>query len=234
MVDPTTTGHDINRFLASLQCSNGGKHSYYRALRAFFNWLFSAKSGYGLDARDNPMLGVEPPKVGKRIMSSITEQQCETLINTAGNLRDKAIISLLFDSGMRLSELASVKTEDIHWDTQTISVIGKGNKQRRAPFTATSAQLLRAYLASNHKQGTIWGIDGPAIAKMLKVLGKQNGIKCNPHAFRRGFACRLHRKGLSTLDIMHLGGWEDLSMVQRYTRAITFEDCLEHYRAALA
>ncbi len=40
----------------------------------------------------------------------------------------------------------------------------------------------------------------------------------------------LHRKGLSTLDIMHLGGWEDLDMVLKYTRSITFEDCLKHYK----
>jgi integrase/recombinase XerD len=130
--------------------------------------------------------------------------------------------------------LAGVKAEDIHWDTQTITVIGKGNKQRKAPFTARSAQFLRAYLASNHGQkGDIWGIDRHTIAKMLERLGKGNGIKCNPHAFRRGFACTLHRKGLSTLDIMHLGGWESLSMVLRYTRSITFDDCLKHYRAVL-
>jgi len=92
---------------------------------------------------------------------------------------------------MRLSELASIQASGINWDSYTITIIGKGNKQRKAPF------------------------------------------KCNAHGFRRGFACNLHRKGLSTLDIMHLGGWEDLSMVLRYTRSITFDDCLKHYRAVL-
>jgi len=52
--------------------------------------------------------------------------------------------------------------------------------------------------------------------------GKENGIKFSCHSFRRGFACNLHRRGLSTLDIMHLGGWSDLIMVSRYTRSITF------------
>jgi len=68
---------------------------------------------------------------------------------------------------------------------------------------------------------------------MLRRLQEATGIKCNPHSFRRGFACNLHRKGLSTLDIMHLGGWQDLSMVLRYTRSITFDDCLKHYRSVL-
>ena len=69
------------------------------------------------------------------------------------------------------------------------------------------------------------------IQTMLRRLSEDTGIKCNAHSFRRGFACNLHRKGLSTLDIMHLGGWESLDMVLNYTRSITFEDCLNHYRA---
>jgi len=54
------------------------------------------------------------------------------------------------------------------------------------------------------------------------------GIECDAHNFRRGFACDLDTTGSSTLDIMHLGDWEDLSMALRYTGSITFEDCLEH------
>jgi len=65
---------------------------------------------------------------------------------------------------------------------------------------------------------------------MLSRLNVATGMKCNAHSFRRGFARDLDRTGSSTLDIMDLGGWEDLSMVLRYTRGITFEDCLEHYK----
>ena len=240
LIGPSTTGQDINRFLASLQCSSSGKHAYYRTLRAYFNWRFSARSGYGLDAKDNPMLAVESPKVESRLLPSLTEQQVDTLINAADNLRDKCIIRLLADSGMRLSELAGVRAEDIHWDSQTITIIGKGNKQRKAPYTDRSGQFLKACLSHRHNTqgvsrltGNIWDIDRHSIAKMLERLGTETGIKCNPHSFRRGFACTLHRKGLSTLDIMHLGGWQDLSMVLRYTRSITFDDCLKHYRAVL-
>lgn len=65
---------------------------------------------------------------------------------------------------------------------------------------------------------------------MLKRLGIKTGIKCNAHSFRRGMACNLHRRGFSTLHIMHLGGWEDLDMVLKYTRSVTFDDCLKHYQ----
>ncbi|MFC2032947.1 tyrosine-type recombinase/integrase [Chloroflexota bacterium] len=161
----------------------------------------------------------------------MTIEQVNTLMEVADNVRDKCIISLLADSGMRLSEIANIHVEDIDWETYTITIIGKGNKQRRAPFTERTANLLRTLLNNNgHHTDNIWGINQYGIQKMFKTLGYNTGIKCNPHSFRRGFACHLHRKGLSTLDIMHLGGWSDLSMVLRYTRSITFDDCLKHYR----
>jgi integrase len=175
---------------------------------------------------------VEPPKIGKRILPSLTSEQVDTLLDKAASLRDRCIISLLSDSGMRLSEMANIRPQDIDWASYTITIIGKGNKQRRAPFTERTANLLRNHLSNNgHSPHSIWSINEYGIQKMLKTLGQNTGIQCNPHSFRRGFACNLHRKGLSTLDIMHLGGWEDLSMVMRYTRSITFDDCLEHYRA---
>jgi site-specific recombinase XerD len=228
----TVTGQHISRFLDSITCSNGGKHAYFRALRAFYTWLYSRKSGYGLNPQDNPILLVEPPKIGKRILPSLTSEQVDTLLDKAASLRDRCIISLLSDSGMRLSEMANIRPQDIDWASYTITIIGKGNKQRRAPFTERTANLLRNHLSNNgHSPHSIWSINEYGIQKMLKTLGQNTGIQCNPHSFRRGFACNLHRKGLSTLDIMHLGGWEDLSMVMRYTRSITFDDCLEHYRA---
>ena len=230
VVGLNVTGQDITNFLNSLQCTNGGKHAYFRTLRTFYSWLYSRKSGYNLNLQDNPILMVDPPKLERRILPSLTEEQVETLINYVESVRDKCIISLLADSGMRLSELTNIKRDDIDWDSYTITIIGKGNKQRRAPFTAGTAKLLQLYLRDNHTDGNIWGLTKHGIETVLKRLGQDTGIKCNAHSFRRGFACNLHRKGLSTLDIMHLGGWSDLSMVLRYTKSITFEDCLKHYR----
>ena len=134
---------------------------------------------------------------------------------------------------MRLNELTNIKDEDIDWDSYTMTIWGKGNKQRKAPFTTKTAQLLRRLISQNGTEDNIWGMKRRGIQNMLLELAKRTGIPCNPHSFRRGFACNLHRRGLSTLDIMHLGGWSDLSMVLRYTRSITFGDCLEHYRGAL-
>jgi integrase len=67
---------------------------------------------------------------------------------------------------------------------------------------------------------------------MLSKLSVKVGFPCNAHSFRRGFACNLHKKGLSTLSIMHLGRWSSLDMVERYTKSITFDDCIELYQKA--
>ena len=221
------TADGINSFLANLKCGNA-KLNYYRAITVFVHWVL--RMGY---LKENLLDRVEKPKAAKKILPSLTDEQVQLLIERSNSLRDKAVISLLADSGMRLNELANIKASDIDWDSYTITIVGKGNRERKAPFAERTARLLKPYIADDHHNGNIWNMGRYGIQCMLKRLTKATGIKANAHSFRRGFACNLHRKGLSTLDIMHLGGWEDLSMVLRYTRSITFEDCLEHYWQAL-
>ncbi len=60
-----TTHQDIAHFLDSLKCTNGGKRAYYRALRVFYRWLYSGKSGYNLKSQNNPILNIESPKTKK-------------------------------------------------------------------------------------------------------------------------------------------------------------------------
>ena len=69
---------------------------------------------------------------------------------------------------------------------------------------------------------------------MLNDLEKETGLHCNPHTFRRNFACLLRKAGVDTMTIKDLGRWESLEMVQRYTRSITFEDSMKHYNAPLS
>jgi hypothetical protein len=107
---------------------------------------------------------VDSPKLDKRILPSLTEQQIETLINHVESLRDKCIISLLADSGMRVSELASIQMKDIDWSTKTITVIGKGNKQRRAPFTSRTAKEYHTKTTRPHQ---MWATD----ASYFRVVG---------------------------------------------------------------
>ncbi len=225
----TTDG--INQFLRDRTCGNG-KHGYYRALRAFCNWLYS--NHY---VKSNPIENVDPPKQSRRLLPCLDEHEVEYILEQAGNVRDRAIISLFVDSGIRLNELVNIRMDDIDWKDSTVTVIGKGDKQRRAPFSKRTADLMNAYLkvgrvkkVSLKKYINIWGMKRRGIMIMLYRLHMQTGLPCNPHTFRRTFASNLHRHGLDVEHIMRLGGWESLDMVLRYTRSVKFEESLKVYR----
>ena len=219
------TSESINRFLSDLTCGNA-KHAYYRALRAFCNW--ATREGY---TKDNPITKVDPPKINESILPALSPQQVDYLISVADNLRDKCIINLFADSGMRLSELASIKASDIDWQDNTVTIWGKGNKQRRAPFSHKSAILLRQWLNINCHRDNIWDMKPWGIVSMLARLEEETGLKCNPHTFRRTFASNPHRAGMDIEHIMRLGGWSSLDMVVTYTKSVKFEDSHKIYKS---
>ncbi len=203
----------IAQFLNSLQCTNGGKHAYYRALRAFYNWLYSRKSGYNLNSQDNPILAVEAPKVEKRILPSLIPEQLDHLINQAECFRDKAIISLFADSGLRLSELANIKPHNIDWQHRLIKVWCKGNKEGYAPFGQRTEKLLKEWLSQYPARNSLWDLNTWGIVSMLKRLSTKTGISFSAHTLRRTFASILAKRGVDSLHIMRLGRWESLTMV---------------------
>ena len=218
------TPKGINQFLANLSCANA-KHAYFRAIRALCNWLY--RQGY---IKDNPILKVDAPKPTKEILPSLTIEQVEYIIDYADGLQNKVIIALLADSGMRLNELVNLQIDNIDWDTCTVTIWGKGNKQRKAAFTNRTASLLRQWLSENTNSSNLWTLRARGIQIMLHRLSKKTGLPCNPHTLRRTFASNLHRKGLDVEHIMRLGGWESLDMVLRYTKSVKFEDSLKLYQ----
>jgi integrase/recombinase XerC len=170
----------------------------------------------------------------KVILPSLTPEQVDYLIETADNVRDKAIISLFADSGIRLNELLHIRQCDIDLDSMTVTVWGKGGKQRKAPFTKRTAELIGQVLRVNRVNRVsknIWGLERRGIQIMLYRLQERTGIPCNPHTFRRTFASNLHRAGLDIEHIMRLGGWESLDMVLSYTRSVKFEESLRLYQS---
>jgi len=227
VVNYDLTPADINSFLANLNCHNG-KNAYYRAIRAFCNWLY--RQDY---IEDNPIALVDPPKMTRVLLPSLTQEQVEYLIEQAEAVRDKTIISLFADSGIRLNELVNIKESHIDWKSQTVVVWGKGGKQRKAPFTKRTADLLKQMFRVNKVNGVsknIWGLERRGIQIMLYRLQEKTGLPCSPHTFRRTFASNLHRAGLDVEHIMRLGGWESLDMVLRYTRSVRFEESLRVYQ----
>jgi len=179
-------------------------------------------------------MAVESPKVGKRILPSLTPEQLDYLIDQVECNRDKAIISLFADSGLRLSELANVNRHNIDWQHRLIKVICKGNKEGYAPFGSRTEKLLREWLAQCPASNKLWDISEWGISWMLRKLAAKTSLPCNAHTFRRTFASILAKRGIDSLHIMRLGRWESIQMVERYTRSVQFEDSLRFYKAPLS
>lgn len=223
----TAQRQDIEKFL--LQFKNpGNRHAYYRAIKTFFNWR---EETFGIPGT---MKYIKAPRLRKLILPSLTKEQVLTLLEKADNVRDKAIIALFTESGLRLSELANIKPADIDWNRHTIRTIGKGQKEAYAPFGNLSEKYLKNWLHVCEANGNIWGLNKWGIISMLRRLKKISGFNCNPHTFRRTFACLLRNAGVDTLTIQNLGRWESTDMVLRYTRSISFQDSLKFYKGPLS
>lgn len=222
---------DVEAFLNRIPPNHNGfatRHASFRALKTFYRWL-NINYGY-----PNPMAQISAPILGKPILPSLSVEQVNYLIEKAACLRDKAIIALFVESGLRLSELASIKLKNIDWQSHTIQIIGKGRKEALSPFGSLSGGLLRQYIEEDKPEDNLWNLNQYGIVTMLRRLGQETGIKSNPHTFRRTFACLLRKAGVDTMTIKDLGRWESLTMVQRYTRSVNFQDSLKFYKAPLA
>jgi site-specific recombinase XerD len=221
------TQSTIEKFL--LQFKNPGNRArYFQVIKTFFIWrerLFDLS---------NPVRHMKAPKIGRLILTSLSEDQVRTLMQSTECLRDKAIIALFVESGLRLAELTGIKPEDINWTDYNIKVLGKGRKEALAPFGALSEDYLKQWLSQHNPNGNIWGLNAWGITSMLRRLEAKTGITCNPHTFRRTFAVLLRKAGIDTMTIKELGRWESLEMVQRYTRSFSFQDSMKFYRSPLS
>ena len=217
-------------YLARWESKPWQKHSMFRALRTFWKW---ASIRYDMP---NPMLDrwgnhvIDAPKTPNKVLYTQTPDTVHQLMEAASCTRDKAIISLLADSGARLGELASISFSDLDLDANRIKVLGKGGKEGYLVFGSKTKTILSDYIRGVRPTGLLFGLNRHGINTMLQRLGKRTGIKANAHSFRRGFATELRRQGVGVLDIKELGRWSSVSMVERYTRAFTFDDAVERYK----
>jgi site-specific recombinase XerD len=221
----------IQRYLNTIPANANGlatRHASYRTIKTFYRWL---KTEYGLN---NPIEGIQAPILGKPMMPTLDDIQVKQLIDSVDCIRDKAIIALFVESGLRLSELANIKPDDVNWAGRCIKVLGKGRKVAFAPFGDIAQEYLSKWIEEYKPKQKMWDISADGIATMLKRLEAKTGITCNPHTFRRTFAVLLRKAGIDTMTIKELGRWESLEMVQRYTRSFSFQDSMKFYKSPLS
>ncbi|MFC2012710.1 tyrosine-type recombinase/integrase [Chloroflexota bacterium] len=150
----------------------------------------------------------------------MSREQLEVLINHCRCERDKALISFLWCSGTRLSETVNVKAKDFNWEEETVTVLGKGNRYRKC---LAGNGIVREWFSTHDS----FKLNKGGAQTMLKRLKTETSIQCNAHSYRRGFCVHNVKSGLSTRIVQALGGWENLAMVEKYSKSLSFDDALE-------
>ena len=151
-------------------------------------------------------------------------------------IRNRAILEVLYGSGLRVSELTNLKIKDIHINAKYLVILGKGNKERIVPMGDLEATALRKYIEKSRPLLSVKGItnicflnyQGKAISrqsvfKIIKDLALKNGItkEISPHTIRHSFATHLLQNGVDLRVVQEMLGHEDISTTEIYTHVET-------------
>jgi integrase/recombinase XerD len=204
------------------------------AARSFFNWCYEEKL-----VKENVGKALKVPRVKDRIQRTLSAEEIVALINacdtdTMKGLRDRALVSLMVDSGLRAGEVCHLEITDIALEQGVLAVVGKGGDMDFAHFSPITAKYLQPWLevrpALPRVTTLFVSIGGltphhplteRGLRIILKNLGEKAGVSgVSPHAFRRCFACIVTEAGASSRSLQLFGRWEDIRMVQRYTKAL--------------
>jgi len=201
-------------------------HAKYRALRAFLKWCI--RQNYLMESP----LTFRPPKLPDIIKPAFSDDELKKIVNACQGslkLRNKAIVLVLIDTGIRRDELAHIKIININLDARLVSVTGKGRKQRLIPITPTTLRAIWQYLKERKNPSEyLWlseegrPLTGDGVGQMLQgLMGKAgiSGHKTSCHVFRHTFANNFLDNGGDPLDLQYLLGHASLKMVEQYSRA---------------
>lgn len=202
------------------------------AIKGLYRYLLFAKV-----IVNNPASELELLKVGRKLPVTLSVDEVTAIIESADEktplgLRDRACLELLYASGLRISELLNLKLTDVTMDSELLSVIGKGNKQRFVPFGKKAGRALDEYINQGRplilkKRSTpflILNTRGKRLSRVgfWKIMRKYRikaGIKkrVTPHTFRHSFATHLLEGGADLRAVQELLGHADISTTQIYT-----------------
>ncbi len=228
--------HHLNDFLTELEkagYSPATRSRIISGIRGFFLYLSTEK---GLPA--NPTELLELPRSAKKLPEILTEDEVVRLLDspdtsTSRGIRDKAILEMLYATGMRVSELVSLSLANIDMDERFVKVRGKGSKERFVPFGEIAKDWLERYLTDvrphfnkkgsdfvflNFRNGN--PISRVSVWKIIKHYGMLAGIESErlyPHILRHSFATHLLRNGCDLRTLQLLLGHASIATTQVYT-----------------
>ena len=228
---------EIRRFLASLNEKGFSKSSISRklaCLRSFFKFL--VRENY---LKENPASSISTPKKDKKLPLFLEEKEVVNLLeapasDTKTERRDKAILELLYSSGVRVSELVGLNIEDIDFFGEVLRVRGKGKKERLVPAGSKALNSIREYVESRSDgnssgRGALFLNKGKtrltdrSVRRIVLKYARRIALNKNisPHVLRHTFATHLLDRGADLRSVQELLGHENLSTTQIYTHVTT-------------
>ena len=238
---------DLRRYLSALRGRGLSARSTARALaalRGLFRYLLERG-----ETKQDPTLELETPKLMRALPRFLSTEEVEALLaapDTATPLgvRDRAMIETMYASGVRVSELVSLKASHLHLDPGFVRVWGKGSKERIVPVGSEARAWLARYLEEvrprldTHRAEELFlSIRGQAMTRqrfwsMIKQYGRKAGIVAtlSPHVLRHSFATHLLEHGADLRAVQAMLGHADISTTEIYTH-ITRERLRQLYDA---
>ncbi len=225
---PEVTESHIIRYLSTLQRRRNAPATLLRrlcCLRIFYRFLISR----GLLTHD-PCAALESMRPARKLPGTLTFEEILALlaqpdVKTQRGLRDRALLELLYASGLRVSELAGLQRGDVNFDLGLVRCVGKGNKQRLVPVGEEALSALQTYLATRKEDypALFPGNKGPlrraSIWRIIKRYVCQAGIThpVSPHSLRHSFATHLLERGADLRAIQEMLGHASIATTQIYT-----------------
>ncbi len=223
---------DLRMFIAYLTKSGLSPSSVGRvvsAVRGFYKFLL-------LDGhiKKHPAEDLDTPKKGFYLPKFMTQEEVESLlaqpdVSQEIGLRDRAILEMMYASGLRVSEAANLRVDDIDIDAGILTCKGKGNKQRKVPLGKSAVEWLKSYLAKRKKKEHIvmrnlfvTTLNRPINRQIIFLFIKEYAKKAelldiSPHTLRHSFATHLMQNGADSRSVQAMLGHADISTTQIYT-----------------
>lgn len=219
------TTEDLRQYLSDYQqindCSKVTVDNIRRNISSFFSWL--EEEDYILKS---PMKRIHKIKSKVVVKEVISDECIETLRDGCSNLRDKAIIDLLYSTGIRVGELVNLNIADVDFEERECVVFGKGDKERRVYFDAKAKIHLKEYLESRTDNNPALFVTLDAPCNRLRISGveirmrelgrKLNVDKLHPHKFRRTMATRAIDKGMPIEQVQKILGHSQIDTTMQY------------------
>ncbi|MDD5529032.1 MAG: tyrosine recombinase XerC [bacterium] len=237
----TISKKEITNFIAGLKrhgLDNSTANRKLSALRSFFKFLVEKKT-----LPKNPATAVPAPKIESKMPSFLTKEDAEKLMDTENlSPRDRTILEVLYGTGVRASELVGMNIGSLDFVNETVTVLGKGAKERKIPLTRTAIYVLKNYLANRNMMER----DAPLFLnkynKRLSQRGLQNIVNKNirmiaelrrmsPHTLRHTYASVMLDGGCDLRTIQELLGHASIASTQRYTH-LTIGKLKDAYKQA--